>query len=165
MTTTRAKPPAKRRRFRFGLRTLLAVVTLAAVASWGYWVAWPRWREYRERAGFESAVKRLKIGDTIDTAFDLLTPGRDIPTVLPPPIRDRFPAFSMSTYESPGATYCVFFTLPTEAQAARGQHCTGLQVYRLPPMPPGYRRQTKVQEFPLMHAAVSDPICAFLSAN
>jgi hypothetical protein len=43
---TEIKP--KRRWFRFGLRTLLVVVTLAAVGSWGYWVAWPWLREYRQ---------------------------------------------------------------------------------------------------------------------
>ena len=38
------QPPAIRRRwFRFSLRMLLAVVTLAAVGSWGYWIGWPWW--------------------------------------------------------------------------------------------------------------------------
>ena len=56
------QPPASRRRFRFGLRTLLATVTLAAVASWGYWIGWPRLYSYLERRRFELAASRLKAG-------------------------------------------------------------------------------------------------------
>ena len=62
MTTT-PQSAATRRRFRFGLRTLLVVVSLAAVASWGYWVAWPWWQAYREQIEFEAAVRQLKVGD------------------------------------------------------------------------------------------------------
>ncbi len=57
------QPPATRRRFRFGLRTLLVVVTLAAVASWGYWVAWPWWQAHREQVDFETAVQKLQRSD------------------------------------------------------------------------------------------------------
>ena len=58
------QPPATRRRFRFGLRTLLAVVTLAAVGSWAYWIGWPSWQMYQEQCRFEEAVKHLHIGNT-----------------------------------------------------------------------------------------------------
>lgn len=33
--------------WQFRLKTLLAVVTLAAIACWGAWVAWPRYQEYQ----------------------------------------------------------------------------------------------------------------------
>ena len=52
----------RRRWFQFRLRTLLVVVTLAAVASWGYWFAWPRLYSYLERRRFELAASRLKAG-------------------------------------------------------------------------------------------------------
>src|SRR5689334_17695696 len=57
-------PTGNRRRFRFGLRTLLAVMTLAAVGSWGYWVAWPWWAAYWEQYLLERDVKQLHVGDT-----------------------------------------------------------------------------------------------------
>jgi hypothetical protein len=54
--------PTKHRRFRFGLRTLLVVRTVAAVASWGYWVAWPWWQAYHEQVQFEAEIKQLNTG-------------------------------------------------------------------------------------------------------
>src|SRR5436190_7097742 len=56
------QPVGKRRRFRFGLRTLLVVVALAAVGSWGYWVAWPWWQGHREQMEFESALAKFHAG-------------------------------------------------------------------------------------------------------
>ena len=56
------QPTAAPRRFRFGLRTLLAGVTLAAIGSWAYWFGWPWWKEYREQCKFESAVAKLHVG-------------------------------------------------------------------------------------------------------
>ena len=65
--------PAKpRRRFRFGLRTLLAVVTLAAVGSWGYWVVWPWWERYLEQIRFEAATKQVKVGVKLNAAMNFL---------------------------------------------------------------------------------------------
>src|SRR4029079_9688841 len=58
------QPVAKHRRFRFGLRTLLAVVTVAAVASWAYWFGWPWWSVQREQERFLAAVMQTKIGMT-----------------------------------------------------------------------------------------------------
>jgi hypothetical protein len=51
-------------RFRFGLRTLLVLVTLAALGSWGYLIGWPSWcnREFRS---FVAAVKQLKTGASL----------------------------------------------------------------------------------------------------
>ena len=40
MRTMESSPAIRRCRFRFGLRTLLAVVTRAAVGSWAYSVGW-----------------------------------------------------------------------------------------------------------------------------
>ena len=46
------QPPATRLCFRFSLRALLVVVTLAAVGSWAYWIAGPWWAIYREQHEF-----------------------------------------------------------------------------------------------------------------
>ena len=64
--------PATRRRFRFGLRTLLAVVTLAAVASWGYWVGWPWWKLHKEQMQFEHLARRLKANVSDNQVWDQL---------------------------------------------------------------------------------------------
>jgi hypothetical protein len=57
---TDAKP--KRRWFRFSLRTLLVLVTLAAVGSWAYWIGWPWWLVSREQSQIVELVSQLKIG-------------------------------------------------------------------------------------------------------
>ncbi len=64
-----SEPIATRRRFRFGLRTLLAAVTLAAVGSWAYWFGWPWWLAYRERIQFERTARQLTVGSTMDDVF------------------------------------------------------------------------------------------------
>ncbi len=61
MTST-PKPAASRRRLSFGLRTLLAVVTLAAVASWGYWFGWPWWQMHQQQTRLINSVANLKAG-------------------------------------------------------------------------------------------------------
>ena len=62
------RPPAQCCRFRFGLRTLLAVVTLAAVASWWYAIggAW------YEKIKFEHTASQFKVGVTLENIRDAL---------------------------------------------------------------------------------------------
>ena len=62
------QPVAKRRRFRFGLRTLLVIVTLAAVGSWGHWVAWPRLVIYLEQSKVEAQQAESKL-ERLDRSF------------------------------------------------------------------------------------------------
>src|SRR5436190_15761270 len=59
------QPLATRHRFRFGLRTLLVVVALAAVASWGYWVGWPWWQSHSKESRFTALVHNIKPGMTL----------------------------------------------------------------------------------------------------
>jgi hypothetical protein len=60
----RDTPTANRRWFRFSLRTLLIVVTMAGVVSWAYWIGWPWWRTYREQREFERGIATLHAGMT-----------------------------------------------------------------------------------------------------
>ena len=67
-----SSPTIRRRRFRFGLRTLLAVVTLAAVGSWAYCVGWPWWKLHQEQKQFERLAMQLKANVTDNQAWDRL---------------------------------------------------------------------------------------------
>ena len=68
------QPVATRRRFRFGLRTLLAVVTFAAVGSWMYWIGWPWWTNLCEQSEFLAAVRQIKAGSPT-VPMEKLAPG------------------------------------------------------------------------------------------
>jgi hypothetical protein len=72
MRTMEFSPAIRRRRFRFGLRTLLAVVTLAAVGSWAYCVGWPWWKLHQEQMQFESLAKHLKANVSDNQVWDRL---------------------------------------------------------------------------------------------
>ena len=107
------QPPATRRRFRFGLRTLLVVVTLAAVASWGYWVAWPWWQAYREQIGFESAVRELRISGGDSIGLERLPLQRSDTTQS---TRDINLSYDIGKYVRRNASYCIVCSLrPPEA--------------------------------------------------
>ena len=68
------QPPTSRRRFRFGLRTLLAVVTFAAIGSWVYWIGWPWWTNLCEQSEFLAAVRQIKAGSPT-VPMEKLAPG------------------------------------------------------------------------------------------
>jgi hypothetical protein len=145
-------PTNRRRWFQFRMRTLLVFVLVGGVLCWGYWIGWPWWVAYRQRSAFESAVKLLKAGGAISTVSRRLSPSGDIPIAFPPPKQGH--EFAMSSFELPGATYCVLFTLEHETETVSFT-CTQLKVYRLPPMPPGYKR--KAIEFPPAHLSKNKP--------
>ena len=125
--------PATRRRFRFGLRTLLAVVTFAAVASWGYWVAWPWWQEYQERMEFESFFTRFHVGMTSFSGagwnnhwalpFNWSSDGREL---------------DCSLYRWPNCRY-VFWYGSTNNGKSKSQEVT---LIRFPNPPIGYKPTT-----------------------
>jgi hypothetical protein len=126
-----------RRHFRFGLRTLLLLVTLAAVGSWGYWIGWPSWQAFRQRKTFESNVRSLKVGDHLTGATNLAGAKIDGLIVFQQ-AEAMYWKTGMCSYELPGATYCIFGEFP---RLSLGTECVGIEVYLLPPMPPGYRSQ------------------------
>ena len=69
---TETKP--KRRWFRFSVRTLLVVVTFAAVGSWVYWIGWPWWTNLYEQTEFLAAVRQIKAGSPT-VPMEKLAPG------------------------------------------------------------------------------------------
>ena len=138
---------AGRRRFRFGLRTLLVVVTLAAVGSWGFWFGWPAWQAFQLRKTFESNVRSLKVGDHPTSTSNLAGAKNDGLIVLQQAEATSWKT-GMCSYELPGATYCVFGEFP---RLSLGTECVRIEVYRLPPMPPGYRSQRSKSNAPLKY--------------
>ncbi len=138
VTTDQPQPTAKPRRFRFGLRTLLAVVTLAAVGSWGYWVAWPWWQAYREQVNFEAAASQLRIGENIpiDKQFGTIK-GNDTLTT----IKDGANLVSeVGKYIRSNASYCIIWTIRiTPNPLNGGWEYVKVSVYRLQHAPVDYR--------------------------
>ena len=103
---TETKP--KRRWFRFSLRALLAVVTLAAVGSWAYWVAWPWWQAYREQIGFEAAVRELRISGGDSIHLERLPLQRSDTTHS---TRDINLSYDIGKYVRRNASYCIVCSL------------------------------------------------------
>src|SRR5262245_16324110 len=64
--------PTTRRGFRFGVRALLAALTMAAIIAWVYWYGWPRYMIYREQTQFEAAVRGLNPGVEVWKADQML---------------------------------------------------------------------------------------------
>src|SRR5262245_20243129 len=65
-------PPSRRRQFRFGLRSLLVLITVGAVLSFVYWTGWPWWLAYYDQMRFETAVRSIRTGVTPAEAEALL---------------------------------------------------------------------------------------------
>ena len=110
---------------------MLAVVTLAAVGSWGYWVAWPWWQAYREQVDFETALQKLQRSD-VDTS------------VLPKNQNDMMQStVRVSTLDKVGkfirtnASDCIVLK---DRHAPSWPHaCESISVYRLPHAPHDYK--------------------------
>jgi hypothetical protein len=139
--TNQPQLAAPRRRFRFGLRTLLVVVTLAAVASWGYWIGWPWWADYRLRVRIEGAVRQLKIGSTIDEASAIL----DYDEAGSWQNYHNSINFAWIRYHSLNYEYFVYFVFqdkPFEV-ASSARPCRSVEAFRCARMPPDYTPRTQ----------------------
>jgi hypothetical protein len=123
MTTT-SQPVARRRRFRFGLRTLLAVVTLAAVGSWAYWFGWPWWQAIREEWRFIENVKKFSPGMSWHDTQQIMHGVRQFSM-------DEFPDQILEQYLGPNATYYILCHT-TKAPDGRLAKCEMIEVFKTP---------------------------------
>jgi hypothetical protein len=79
----------------------------------------------------------LKVGDNLTSATTLIHANNDSLIVMQHSAAMYWKS-GMCTCELPGATYCIFGRFPP---MERGSVCASIEVYRLRPMPPGYRSQ------------------------
>jgi hypothetical protein len=114
----------KRHRFRFSMRTILAVITLVAVASWLYWDGWPRYGLHRDRMQFEAFLNQLD--GNIEKVSDLIP-------------RERNPFVMCDddggyiACELPTHTYLLYFPKRASRHSAHA-----MEIYRLANAPKDY---------------------------
>jgi hypothetical protein len=128
--------PAPNRRFRFGMRTLFAALTIATVTSWLYWDGWGRYKLYQEQKQFESAVIALSGQSTTQVRATI------------PRTRRSF-GFSLNGKEGYSSGYTVhewtnamyFFYFP--AKDSPHWKRTQWQLFRVEPAPADYTAKTE----------------------
>ena len=138
--------PATRSRFRFGLRTLLVVVALAAVASWAYWIGWPWLTLYREQRRFERTVSQLKAGSNMDDAFRLLKWQWFRIEYGSSDANSDNNIIKVLRYELPKSDYYIRFVLPVKAMkngSITYCPCSNVEVFRAPHVPAEYHAFTQ----------------------
>jgi hypothetical protein len=135
------QPAAPRRRFRFGLRTLLIVVTLAAVGSWAYWIGWPWWQIYHERVQFEAAARQLKAGISTGAAIASLPTHKPLTMYA----ETQGHAVALTDYTFRESIYCIYYAFRPGPQSGAMQKwaCDSLEVFRLPRMPNNFQLNSK----------------------
>jgi hypothetical protein len=137
-------PTTRRRWFQFRLRTLLALVTFAAVASWAYWIGWPWWLLHKEQARFLESVTNLKAGVLWkDVNLNCKTCGGGQFAI--PEFRNK--TIVMNCW--PNVTYCVLIEVESAADGIN-ETCTKIELFRLPPLSldehvPGNSRSPKYE--------------------
>jgi hypothetical protein len=127
-------PAAPRRRLRFGLRTLLAAVTLVAVAAWTYSVGWPWWVAYYEQVRFERIAANLKAGVTTGEIWTRVGTNYQVSTTYT--ATASFKQVGMMRFQLQNAVYFVCLEYPKDyAGTMLSAPSTRVEVYRLPPLP------------------------------
>jgi hypothetical protein len=132
---------------RFSLRTLLVVVTLAAIASWAFWIGRPWWQRQferlqiqREQAMFEESVKHLKAGVPWSKQGGI-TFNRVTTHFMSSDPQDNILFIDRSKW--PDAIYCVCYKVPDQADPNVSDiPCASVRVFRIPPAPPDYKAKT-----------------------
>ena len=140
-------PKPKRHWFRFSLRTLLVVVTLAAAASWGYWVAWPWQEHYREQQRVLDFAMQLKSGIDYEELDDEINDRGDIPgrrggTYT---FDSSGVLFILRRYEWPNVFYFVVARfVPPFGDSMKRCRSSSIETFRVHPTPADYQPQTEL---------------------
>jgi hypothetical protein len=137
-----AEEKPKRRWFRFSLRTVFVLVTLAAVGSWTYWIGWPWWLMHREQTQFEESVHQIKAGMT-PTAASKLVSWKSRITTSTVAFDWQHNPIGLERYVWPNAIYCIFYVVPAAKHGTPSNGaCSSVEVFHLPPVPAGYQART-----------------------
>ncbi len=127
--------------FRFSLRTLLIVVTVAAIGSWVYWSGWPRFWIFWQQTQFENGARRLKVGSVPLTGMQLVSGKNLQSTTYTSDGRGRL--IGLTKHVWPNAVYCIYYVFPRGYSGGMMNcPCDSVEVFRLPPVPPGYLART-----------------------
>jgi hypothetical protein len=139
-------PVKSRRRFRFGLRTLLAVVTLAAVASWAYWIGWPWWLDYREQMTMERSIRQFQRGMPLGE-FQGLVSGGSLQLIRISGSSDGMHSHEIFDFDIGRAVYIAYIELQVSDPNVPSRICDRLEFYRLPLPPIDYQACTTSENF------------------
>ena len=135
--------------FRYSLRTLLVVVTLAAVASWGYWVAWPWWQMRTQQVRLVRAVTNVRESLSIVNANSPVLPDSG-PWKGGGWIYDASGnEFTIDRFEWPCESYFLVcqYTPPQSFKSLEKICAVNVEVFRVPPAPANYVGQTEGAAF------------------
>jgi hypothetical protein len=132
---------------RFGMRTLMALMTAAVAASWAYWDGWERWLRYRDQQAFLAEARQFRVGELISRRWRPHFTTSLRPLVSDEGGYDAKGKFSRSvTYCWPEALYVVFMRY-------EGSYASSVEVFWLPGAPKQYAPQTKRGQFALARRA------------
>src|SRR5262249_48668559 len=121
-----------RRRIAFSLRTLLILVTLAAIGSWMYWSIWPRWKIYRQQMTVVNGAMQLKVGSTAFEGMQLLGGKRVAPTSFTSTSPPGSILYGRTDYVWRDAIYCILYTYPAGYSGGLSSApCTSVALYRV----------------------------------
>ena len=137
-----APNPPKRLSYRFSLRTLMILVTVAALGSWVYLEGWPRLVIFWQERQFESGARQLKVGSVPLTGMQLVPGKNPVSTTYTSSGEGRL--IGLTKYVWPNAVYCIYYVFPNGYSGGMMQApCESVEVFRLPPVPLGYMARSE----------------------
>ena len=132
---------------RFGMRTLIALMTAAVAASWVYWDGWELWLRYRDQQAFLAEAGQFKVGELISRHWRPSFTTKSRPMISDEGGYDAHGQYSRSiSFCWPEALYVVFVRY-------EGSYASSVEVFWLPTAPKQYAAQTKRSQFALARRA------------